>query len=81
MPVNLSIKGVPDAVAEALRRQAAAHHRSLQGELMVMLEERTGAGQPLTANALLAEVRAMKLTTPAEATEVVRKERDRRARR
>lgn len=35
---NLSIKDVPEALAEALRQQAARNHRSLQGELMALLE-------------------------------------------
>lgn len=35
---NLSIKDVPEAWAEALRRRAARNHRSLQGELMAILE-------------------------------------------
>ena len=38
MPVTLSIKNVPDALAERLRQQAAHHHRSLQGELMAIIE-------------------------------------------
>jgi antitoxin FitA len=38
MTVNLSIKNVPDALAEKLRRRAASNHRSLQGELMALLE-------------------------------------------
>ena len=35
---NLSIKDVPDAWAEALRERAKRNHRSLQGELMAILE-------------------------------------------
>jgi antitoxin FitA len=35
---NLSIKDVPEPWAEALRRRAARHHRSLQGELIAMVE-------------------------------------------
>lgn len=35
---NLSIKDVPEGLAEALRRRAAQNHRSLQGELMSILE-------------------------------------------
>lgn len=35
---NLSIKDVPEAWAEALRRRAARNHRSLQGELMALVE-------------------------------------------
>ena len=38
MPVSFSVKNVPDALARALRAQAKAHHRSLQGELMAVLE-------------------------------------------
>ena len=41
MPINLSVKNVPDELAEKLRKRARRHHRSLQGELMVILEEAT----------------------------------------
>lgn len=39
MPVTLTIKQVPDRIAQKLRTRAAANHRSLQGELMAILEE------------------------------------------
>jgi plasmid stability protein len=35
---NLSIKDVPEAWAEALRQRASRSHRSLQGELMAIIE-------------------------------------------
>ena len=38
MFVNLSIKEVPDALAVRLRSRAERHHRSLQGELMAIIE-------------------------------------------
>ncbi len=38
MEVNLSIKGVPEEVAGRLRARAARNHRSLQGELMHIIE-------------------------------------------
>ena len=38
MPVSLSIKAVPDALVERLRRRAAGNHRSLQRELMAIVE-------------------------------------------
>ena len=38
MAVNLSIKGVPDDLATRLRQRAEANHRSLQGELMSIVE-------------------------------------------
>jgi plasmid stability protein len=36
---NLSIKDVPEAWAESLRQRAARNHRSLQGELMAIIEK------------------------------------------
>ena len=36
---NLSIKNVPEIIMEGLRTQAKRHHRSLQGELIAILEE------------------------------------------
>ncbi len=38
MALNLSIKNVPEALAEKLRVRAEANHRSLQGELMALIE-------------------------------------------
>lgn len=43
---NLSIKSVPEELAESLRQRAARNHRSLQGELMAILEAAV-ADQPL----------------------------------
>ena len=39
MPVSLSIKNVPDEIVDKLRQRAAQNHRSLQGELLFLLEE------------------------------------------
>lgn len=36
---NLSVKDVPEALAERLRQRAARNHRSLQGELMAIIEQ------------------------------------------
>jgi plasmid stability protein len=47
MTVTLTIKKVPVALARDLRRRAAAHHRSLQGELLRLLE--AAAAEPLPA--------------------------------
>ncbi len=38
MAVNFSIKGVPEATAARLRERAERNHRSLQGELMAIIE-------------------------------------------
>jgi hypothetical protein len=46
---NLSIKDVPEELAEALRQRASRNHRSLQGELMAIITEavhQAAAGAP-----------------------------------
>ncbi len=43
---NLSIKDVPEAWAEALRQRASRNHRSLQGELMALVEQAISEGAP-----------------------------------
>ena len=49
--VNLSIKNVPDALAAKLRERAERNHRSLQGELMAILESAAGDPNVGRANA------------------------------
>ena len=51
MPVNLSVKNVPDELAERLRRRAAANRRSLQRELLLILEAAAGQRTPSSAMA------------------------------
>lgn len=42
MPIDLSIKDVPEELVERLRRRAQRSHRSLQGELRSILTEELG---------------------------------------
>lgn len=78
MPVTLSIKNAPDDVVDRIRRRAERHHRSLQGELLAIIEEAARAEQELTPAALLAEVRRLGLSAPAgDAAAIVRADRDR----
>lgn len=44
MAVNLSVKNVPDELAELLRRRAERNRRSLQRELLSILEAAVGRG-------------------------------------
>jgi plasmid stability protein len=46
---NLSIKDVPEGIAEALRQRAARNHRSLQGELMAIVRDAVQAPAPAIA--------------------------------
>lgn len=79
MPVNLSIKNAPDEVVQRLRRRAERHHRSLQGELLAIIEEAVRAEQELTPAELLAEVRRLGLRSAGDSVAIVRADRDRRA--
>ena len=76
MPVNLSIKNAPDGVVQRLRERAERHHRSLQGELMAIIEAAVREGRPATPAEVLAEVRRRELRTPSEAASIVRADRD-----
>ena len=54
MAVNLSIKSVPDQLAARLRERAERNHRSLQGELMAIIEAafHSASGEPQASAAL-----------------------------
>jgi plasmid stability protein len=77
MPVNLSIKNVPDATVEHLRHRAKANHRSLQGELLAVVEQ-TVHPSLLKPRDVLKRLRALHFRTPAESLSMIRE--DRRAR-
>jgi antitoxin FitA len=76
--MNLSIKNVPDEIVQRLRQRAARRHRSLQGELLAIIEHAVRSEQALTPAELLAEVRGLGLHTPADSAAIVRADRDRR---
>ena len=76
MTVNLSIKNVPDHMAERLRQRAAASHRSMQGELMAILEQALEEHRPLTPQVLLARVRELGVSTARESADDIRRDRD-----
>lgn len=76
MPVNLSIKNVPDDLAERLRERAKRNHRSLQGELLAMLEAMEGGDAHLTPREVFERGRTRGLKTPREAAATIRADRD-----
>ena len=51
MPLNLSVKNVPETLAKKLRERAERNHRSLQGELMAILEATADEPHVARANA------------------------------
>ena len=76
MPVTLTIEDVPEETVQRLRRRAARHHRSLQGELMAVMEGAVGPSRALTPDEVLSKVRQLGLSTPAGAAAMVRGDRD-----
>ena len=77
MPVTLSIKNVPDRLAEELRMRATRRHRSLQGELLAILEETVSPRRP-SPQELLMSMKESGLRTPREAIRMIRADRDAR---
>jgi antitoxin FitA len=76
VPVNLSVKNAPDEVVRRLKERAARHHRSLQGELLAILEDAVHSPGPLAPDEVLARVRQLGLSTPRDAAEMIREDRD-----
>jgi len=80
MPINLSIRNVPDEVAERLRARAKANHRSLQGELMEVVKEASiSPSRKLSVAEVAAEIGKLGLPRPPrnESTKMIRHDRDR----
>ena len=78
MSVNFSIKNVPDEIAEKIKIRAAKNHRSLQGELMSIIEAAVAKNETMTPSELLTEIRSLEFSTPAESRDMVRDDRDSR---
>jgi len=78
VPVNLSIKNVPDDLADALRVRAAANHRSLQGELLAILEHELRTSPRKTLAEFVREAEARGFKTRSNSVRIVREDRDKR---
>jgi hypothetical protein len=77
---NLSIKNVPDELAERLRARAKRNRRSLQGELLAILEAAEGEETEtrMTLRALRERGAAYGLRTESESARWIREDRDAR---
>jgi plasmid stability protein len=77
MTVTLSIKNVPDDLAQKLKERAARNHRSLQGELMAILETVANPTAPTRIDEIYSRVQASGIKTPrGESTKIIRIDRD-----
>ncbi len=74
--MNLSIKNAPEDVVRRLRNRAERHHRSLQGELMAIIEAAVREDRRASPHDLLAEIRRIGVSTPSEAADLIRADRD-----
>ncbi len=74
MTVTLSIKNVPDDLAQRLKERAARNHRSLQGELMAILE--TVEPPRRSIGEIYEMVKASGVKTKSESAHMVREDRD-----
>ena len=75
--VNLSIKNVPEDVVVQLRARAQQNHRSLQGELLSILEQ-TVTPKKLSVDEALTRIKALGLRTGDDSTRWIREDRDAR---
>jgi len=73
--VDLSIKNVPDEIAELLRQRAKRNNRSLQGELKTILEESV-TGSSISLDEAHRRIRELDLRTDEEAVGIIRSRRD-----
>lgn len=76
MAVSLSIKDVPEEILERLRARADRNHRSLQKELLAIVEAAALEESELSVDDLVEYVRNLGLSTPDEATGWIRELRD-----
>jgi plasmid stability protein len=77
--VSLSIKNVPPTLAKGLGERARRHHRSIQGELMHILEEAVRVpARGFDVMRLLRQAEALGLTTDADSADIIRELRDAR---
>jgi plasmid stability protein len=78
--MNLSIKNAPDDVVALLKLRAKTNHRSLQGELLAIIEDAVRGARParMIVDDILMRGRQLGLQTPDEAAAMVRADRDSR---
>jgi hypothetical protein len=79
MGVSISIKNVPAEKVELLKLRAKRNHRSLQGELLALIDEAVEkpAKKSMTFDEIVEQGRRAGLSTPAQSVQWIREDRDR----
>ena len=76
--MNISIKNVPPETVNRLRRRAKRNHRSLQGELMALIDNAMEAEpKKLSVEEISLKVSRLGLRRRNEAVKLIRSDRDR----
>ena len=78
MSVSLSIKNVPEAVVERLRERAKRNRRSLQGELLDVVERAAQEAPILSARDVYERIKKLNLPKGPSSADIIRKMRDAR---
>lgn len=78
MPINLSIKNAPDDIVALLKLRAQQNHRSLQGELLAIVEAAVRPPRSLSLDEVVAKIRRLGISSPSEAAAMIRADRDAR---
>ena len=79
MPLSLSIKNVPDEVVDRLRARAAQNKRSLQCELLDIVERAADEPAFLTVDEVYERARRLKLPKGGpRSVDIIRRMRDAR---
>jgi plasmid stability protein len=76
MGVTLSVENVPEELAAKLQERARRFRRSLQGEILIILEKAAVEPVRLSLRDVFERVQAMGLRTPSESTALIRQDRD-----
>jgi plasmid stability protein len=76
---SLTIRNIPGSVLARLRERAQRHRRSMQGEILSILETAAAEQAPrMTPGEFLRHVQSLGIRTQSESVDMIRKDRDAR---
>jgi plasmid stability protein len=76
--ISLSIKNVPEHVVKRLRQRAARNRRSLQGELLDLIERAADEVPTISAREVFERIKKLNLPAGESSAEIIRETRDAR---
>lgn len=78
MSANLTVENVPDDVAERLRERARRSNRSLQGELLAIVQESVKRRRVIRVNEAIERFDGSGIRTASDSVQIIREMRDSR---